>query len=165
MDLVIQIATELDIDVLTKVEIESKIHSIPDMIEPLEVDYKKRFDRWQTYFVGQSPASAKPERIVFKALIGNELVGYIAGHLTTRYDKDAEIQSFYILKEYQGKGIGGQLLHHFVKWLLQYDVKSLCVGFHEANPYQAFYIKYGGKYLNPHWIYWDEVNDLLPKLS
>lgn len=167
MKVAIQIlpATPSDIDILTQVEIASKAQSMLPYLESFEMDYEKRFARWQTYFAGQSPTSAKPERVVFKALIENELIGYIAGHLTTRYHKDAEIQSFYVLKEYQRKGVGLQLLQCFVKWLIELEAGSLCVGIAEANPYQAFYLKFNGKYLNPHWIYWDDLNKLLQDLS
>ena len=160
----IHIATITDIEELTKVEIESKLQSF-DNNETVAIDYDTRLYRWNTYFNGQSPASAKHERVVFKAVIDDDIIGYIAGHLTSRYEQDAEIQSFYIFKQQQRKGVGSKLLESFLNWLITQNAKSLCVGIAPENPYQAFYLKYGGQYLNPHWICWDDVNALHNKIS
>jgi GNAT superfamily N-acetyltransferase len=117
--------------------------------------------RWGTYFNGTSPESSKPQRIILKAVTDGTIIGYIAGHLTNRYGLDAEIQSFYILKEYQRNDTGKQLLKKFVEWLLTQPAKSLCVGIKPENKFQAFYLKYGGKHLNEHWIYWDDMEELV----
>ena len=154
----ILIADIKDAEELTRVEIESKLLSLSEIIEPFEIDYDGRLYRWGTYFRGESPQTSKPERIVFKAVIDGNILGYIAGHLTTRYDKDVEIQSFYILKEYQRKGLGKTLLSLFINWLKDNGANSLCVGIWPDNPYKAFYLKHCGQYLNAHWIYWDDLN-------
>ena len=153
----IEIAQPSDGFELTTVEIASKKTSIPNSIDSIEVDFDLRFQRWQNYFKGLSPSSSKPERIVLKALIDQKIIGYLAGHLSTRYGKDAEIQSFYILKNHQRKGIGHALLTNFSKWLKTQNAHSVCVGGEPKNPYRAFYLKYGGQLLNPHWIYWDDL--------
>ncbi len=98
-------------------------------------------------------------------MIDNKIVGFIAGHLTTRYDKDAEIQNFYILKAYQRQGIGADLLKYLAAWLQQQQARSLCVGIEPTNPYQQFYLKWGGRHLNAYWIVWDDLNLLLEKLN
>lgn len=157
-------ATISDIEELAKVEIESKIASIPEIVTGIDIDYAARLQRWHTYFKGESPKSSKPERLILKAEISEKIVGYIAGHLTTRYEKDAEIQSFYMLKEHHRNGIGKTLLNRFVQWALNQHAKSLCVGIAPENKYQAFYLKYGGQNLNPHWIYWDNLQDLIKLL-
>lgn len=153
----IQIAQPSDCFELTTVEITSKKTSIPDLIDPIEIDLDLRFQRWKNYFNRLSPSSSKPERIVLKAIIDHKIIGYLAGHLSTRYGKDAEIQSFYILKNHQRKGIGLALLTNFSKWLKTQNAQSVCVGIEPENPYRAFYLKYGGQLLNPHWIYWDDL--------
>ena len=92
-------------------------------------------------------------------------MGLIAGHLTSRYGKDAEIQKFYVLKGEQRKGIGSELLKALLRWLNKQDVKSLCVGIEPENPYQLFYFKYGGVHLNEHWIFWDDLEIIEEKLK
>jgi GNAT superfamily N-acetyltransferase len=160
----ITIATEIDIDELALVEIESKKESIPDIIEDFEIDKELRVSRWITYFKGQSPQTSKPERVVFKALSENRIVGYLAGHLTTRFDMDAEIQSFYILKPYQRQGLGMKLLKKFGEWLISEKATRLCVGISPANIYKTFYLKNNGQYLNDHWIYWSDIKELTDTL-
>jgi GNAT superfamily N-acetyltransferase len=160
----ILIATAADIDEITRVEIESKLQSLPNLMEPHDIDFETRRYRWKTWFAGQSPASAKPARTFFKVVDNEKMIGYLAIHLTTRYDTNAEIQSFYIVKQYQRKGIGTQLLKHAVSWMAKHDATSVCVGIAPENPYQAFYLKHGGSFLNPHWIVWGDVNLLREKL-
>jgi GNAT superfamily N-acetyltransferase len=161
----IQVATAADIKAITHVEIESKLQSFPELMEPHDIDFEKRAYRWKTYFAKQSPASAKPPRITLKAIDQDRMIGYLAVHLTNRYDKDAEIQSFYVLKEHQRRGIGTALLKKAISWATNLNAKSLCVGIAPENPYQQFYLKYGGSFLNPHWIVWDDINLLKLKLE
>lgn len=161
----ILIADIADINELAQVEVESKLSSFA-INEAYAIDREARLYQWQTYFAGRTPVSAKPPRKVFKAVEDNTIIGFIAVHLTTRH-KDAEIQSFYVLKDQQRTGIGSKLLRHALEWLLEQEPKpqSLCVGIFPENPYQAFYMKYGGQYLNPHWIFWDNLEMLKNKLD
>ena len=109
--------------------------------------------------------TSKPERIILKVVNDkNKIIGYLAGHLTTRYNLDSEIQSFYVLKQEQKQKVGTSLLTEFTKWLVNMNAKSLCVGFNPENKYKAFYLKHGGQYLNEHWIYWQDTTQLLQKL-
>ena len=161
----IAVATDSDIIDLTNVEINSKEESLAGITEDHEVDYPLRVSRWVAYFQGLSPQTSKPERLVLKAVVQNKLVGYIAGHLTSRYGMDAEIQSFYILRPYQRQGLGKNLLRSFAQWLVTKKAKSLCVGISPANKYKAFYFKNGGQYLNEHWIYWTDLQKQLTTTS
>ena len=162
----ILVANETDIEELTQVEIESKKKSIPECIEDFEVDHSSRYSRWQTYFKGQSPPTSKPERLMLKAVTkDNKIIGYLAGHLTTRYNMDAEIQSLYVLKQEQKKDVGTKLLAEFIKWLMNLDAKILCVGIKPENKYKAFYLKHGGQYINEHWIFWQDIGLLLKKIN
>lgn len=151
------IANTADIDEITRVEIDSKLHSFPQLIEACDINFDTRAYRWETWFAGQSPVSARPERIMFKVVDNSKIIGYLAIQLTTRFDMDAEIQSFFVLKEYQRKGVGCKLLERAIAWMGHFNTKSLCVGIAPNNPYQCFYVKHGGRYLNEHWIVWDDI--------
>ena len=145
-------------DELARVEVESKLASIPQLVEPSAVDVDARRERWRTYLRGESPSTSRPERTVLMAVAHGRVVGYLAGHLTTRFGLDAEIQSFYVLRECQRRGIGTALLARFARWLAANGARTLCVGIAPENPYQAFYLKHGGEHLNPHWIVWKELS-------
>ena len=161
----IEVASPADISALARVEIESKLQSFPEHMDAIAIDPEIRVHRWHTYFDGESPVSAKLPRIVFKAIKDKQIIGFIAGHLTTRYDKDAEIQSFYVLRSEQRNGIGSALLEKLLTWLKEQKAKSLCVGIFPENPYLVFYLKFGGLHLNPHWIYWDDLSLVQEKLE
>jgi GNAT superfamily N-acetyltransferase len=161
----IEVASKADIETLARVETESKLRSYPEYNDADGVDYNNRLHQWTTYFNGETPVGARSERIVFKAVKGEQVVGLIAGHLTNRYGKSAEIQKLYILKEEQRKGIASDLLKSLLAWLFRHHAKSLCVGIDPENPYQKFYIKYGGLHLNPHWIYWDDLAEMEQRLK
>ena len=51
------------------------------------------------------PQKAKGPRVVYIAIADGKTVGFIAGHLTERYDLEGELQSIYILPEHQHKGL------------------------------------------------------------
>lgn len=155
-------ASENDIATLANVEVASKKASIPQLLNAYDTDLASRISRWATWFRGESPAGSRPERVAYKAIVSDQTVGYLSGHLTSRYNCDAEIQSFYILKDYQRIGVGKLLFDQFVLWMAQQGAKSLCVGFDPGNPYKNFYLKQGGRYLNEHWIIWDDVSKFLP---
>jgi len=156
-NLVVTLATEADFETLTAVEIQSKRASIPECVEEVEVDPEKRHARWQTYFAGTSPSSSRPERVVFLASEAGAAIGYIAGHHTTRFDLDCEIQSFYVLKEWQRKGVGETLLRHLATWMAGKGFTSACVGVAPENPYRTFYQKHGAQIKNPHWFVWENL--------
>jgi GNAT superfamily N-acetyltransferase len=156
-------ATPSDITELTRIEIESKRLSIPHLVDPEEIDSTRRLQRWSTYFRGESPAGSKCARLVLKASAGARFVGYVAGHLTSRHGMEAEIQSFYVLREHQRKGIGSALLSTLAEWLVGMSVAQLCVGIAAENPYRAFYVKHGAHYLNEHWMYWSDIRPLVRK--
>ncbi|WP_184543586.1 GNAT family N-acetyltransferase [Mucilaginibacter sp. FT3.2] len=160
----IQIATVDDIEEITRVEIESKLQSFPLLMEAHDIDFETRAYRWKTWFAGQSPVSAKPGRAMFKMVDNNQIIGYLAIQLTSRYNKDAEIQSFYLLKPYQRSGIGTLLLKQALNWATTLNAQSLCVGIAPENPYKAFYLKHGAAFINPHWLVWNDVSLLKEQL-
>ena len=146
-----------DVHELTSVEIRSKLDSIPDLVEAIEVDADSRLKRWISYFTGESPSSSKPDRIVFGVTEAGEIIGYIAGHHTSRFDVDLEIQSFYILKKWQRKSIGTNLLVRLSQWAQVKGYVSACVGVAPLNPYRSFYLKHGAYVRNQHWLEWGNL--------
>ena len=96
-------------------------------------------------------------RVIFVAMIKLNIVGYIAGHLTSRPDPQGEIQSMNILKPQWGKGVEINLLRILAKWFKSRGVASVCVNVDEHNPYKKFYTQHGALALNNSLYRWDDI--------
>jgi GNAT superfamily N-acetyltransferase len=58
-----------------------------------------------------------------------------------------ELCAIYVLKEFQGKNIGIQLIKLVVEYFLKNTITSMIVWVLKKNPYQRFYEKMGGQYI------------------
>jgi GNAT superfamily N-acetyltransferase len=106
----------------------------------------------------QHPQKALEPRILFGALADGRMVGYIAGHFSTRHGCEGELQSIYVLPKYQRRRIGGELLKRLAGWFAARGQRSICVGVEPTNPYRRFYEKHGARYLDEHWLVWDDIS-------
>ena len=155
-----------DAPAIARTEVESKLASIPGFVSPIEVNLDARLERW-THYINRtrSPNLALDPRTVLLACAERDVVGYIACHQTTKWGVAAELQSLYILKSYQGRGIGRALFSLIVTWLEKTDLRSLGVGVHQNSPYNRFYQKLGGIQRDEHtylWTNWQELRSFLP---
>jgi len=161
-----------DLEELTRLEIKNLINLVPLGVDPNRIfppvvlDFNARLHHWLKYLSGESsPKAALRDRIMLKACLDNKMVGFIAGHLTTRFDKDAEIESFYTQDGDESTSAWAQLLLHFIDWAKQHEAMSLCVGIGpEHNQYREFLIQYGARFVNPRWVYWDDMGALAERV-
>jgi GNAT superfamily N-acetyltransferase len=58
-----------------------------------------------------------------------------------------ELCAIYVLKEFQDKKIGTQLIKLVTKYFLKNKIKSMIIWVLKENPYSRFYEKMGGKYV------------------
>src|SRR5882672_11537802 len=68
---------------------------------------------WETRIAGymsgeHNPQHALAPRTVIVAEIGGTIVGFIAGHLTRRYDCDGELEWINVLPGHRGQGISAE---------------------------------------------------------
>lgn len=61
------------------------------------------------------------------------------------YKDTAEVQALYLLKEYQKKGIGTQMVKMAAKEMSKKNYKNMIIGCLKENPSNEFYKKIGGK--------------------
>lgn len=61
------------------------------------------------------------------------------------FDHDGRIFSFYLIPEFQRKGLGGFLFRRCLRQMRSEGCSSVCLDTFEANPYRHFYEKMGGK--------------------
>jgi GNAT superfamily N-acetyltransferase len=58
-----------------------------------------------------------------------------------------ELCAIYVLKDFQDKKIGTDLVKLVIKYFLRHNIKSMIVWVLKENPYQRFYEKMGGQYV------------------
>jgi GNAT superfamily N-acetyltransferase len=105
------------------------------------------------------PQHALEKRVVFVASIYNEIIGFIAGHLTHRYNCDGELQWINVVHEYRGKGVSTGLLLVLAKWFITQNALTVCIDVDPENTTaQKFYRNHGAENLNAHWLYWKDIS-------
>lgn len=75
------------------------------------------------------------------------VVGFVdyAYRESGNFDHDGRIFSFYVVPEFQRRGIGGLLFRTCLRRMRNEEYRSACLDTFEANPYRAFYEKMGGR--------------------
>lgn len=111
-----------------------------------KMSYEEREQRWAAHF-----ATTQDSYFTFVALDDSEkIVGFIRGGTYRESDPtyDGELHAIYILKEYQGKGIGHQLTQTLIKRLLEVGIQSMILWvFAENQAARRFYEALGGQYV------------------
>ena len=110
------------------------------------------------------PQQALAPRTAFVALDGNSVVGYVAGHATTRYGYDGEVQYLYVAPVYRRKGVASTLLRLVAKWFVARQILRVCVNADiDSAGAVPFYVALGATPLNVHWYVWDDIARLIRK--
>ena len=123
-------------------------------------------DYWKTrierYMRGeQDPQKALKPRILYVALQNSVVIGFIAGHLTRRYECDGEMQWINVIAEERNFGIAAALLHLLGQWFASQHAFKICVDVDPDNIVaRNFYIKHGATELNRHWLVWNDVRSI-----
>jgi GNAT superfamily N-acetyltransferase len=104
------------------------------------------------------PQQALLPRVIYVALGGGSLVGFIAGHLTRRYSCDGEREWIDVIPERRRSGIASELLRHLAAWFVAQKALRICVDVDPANTIgRTFYRRHGAGDLNPSWLVWDDI--------
>jgi GNAT superfamily N-acetyltransferase len=127
-----------------------------------------RAREWQTadfwtasigsYLAGtRSPQQAQSHRAVWVALEDHAVVGFVAGHLTTRFGCDGELQWINVLAQHRGKGIAGRLMNTMLEWFRHQNALRICVNVEPDNaPARALYARHGAIPLSQFWMIWED---------
>jgi ribosomal protein S18 acetylase RimI-like enzyme len=126
-----------------------------------EVEYWE--NRISGYLEGRlSPQHALAPRHCYVAVEKHELVGFVAGHLTCRYDCGGEIEWINVAPEWRGRGVASELLRLIAKWFVEQGAPRVCVDVEPANAVaRAFYRLHRTEDLNRHWLVWNDISVLL----
>jgi GNAT superfamily N-acetyltransferase len=116
-------------------------------------------DRIRRYLRGEHcPQKSLTARAAFVAVDRGTVVGFVAGHRTTRYGCDAELQWINVLTERRRTGIAGALLMTMASWFADQNAIRVCVNVEQQNSAaRNLYTKYGAQALNEHWMVWGNI--------
>lgn len=130
-----------------KVHVDSWLSTYKGLIpdEKLnQLSYKKSEKKWKQNIEN---SLRSPEEILLVAEVDGEIIGFCNGGL----NKDIKTQEYqsclsaiYILKEFQRKGIGKNLISKFVEYIQKLNLNSMLIWVLEENQSRAFYEKMGG---------------------
>ena len=116
-------------------------------------------ERMGRYLAGEHhPQHALAPRVIYVAEAGGAMVGFIAGHLTTRFGCDGELQWIFVLPGQRGDGIADRLFDRLAAWFTDHDAHRVCVNVEPDNARaRAFYARHGAAPIHPYWMMWDDI--------
>jgi len=124
---------------------------------------------WQMRIAGYMNAELHPQqalsqRVVFLAAENETVLGFIAGHLTTRFSCDGELQWINVVPAYRRTGMATELLRVLAAWFIEQDAFNICVNaaIDDATG-QRFYKRNGAEDLSDHWLVWKDISVVLKK--
>jgi GNAT superfamily N-acetyltransferase len=117
-------------------------------------------DRITRYLRGEhSPQKALAP--LFVAIDREELVGFVAGHRTTRFACEGELQWIDVREDRRRVGIAYRLVEKIGAWFVEQKAGRICVNVDPVNaPARRLYDKCGAQVLNEHWMVWDDARKM-----
>lgn len=115
--------------------------------------------RLAAYLSGEHhPRHALRPRVAIVAEENYQIVGFIAGHLTRRYNCQGELQWINVAEPRRRHGIATGLLGQLADWFSDYGAHRVCVDVQPRNiGARAFYARHGAEPLNDHWMVWNNI--------
>ena len=116
--------------------------------------------RMAAYFEGEHhPQKALLARVGYVALVNQEIIGYIAGHRTTRHGCAGEVQYLFVATSQRRRGIATALIRLLANWFSEQGARQVCVGVADDSPKEArpFYESVGAIPFKRHWYAWEDI--------
>jgi ribosomal protein S18 acetylase RimI-like enzyme len=146
---------------------EATSADVPAMVRSRAADHQAgpADARMAGYLDGRHhPQQALAPRTAFVALAGDDVVGYVAGHATTRYECSGEVQYLYVAPPYRRAGVALRLLRLLARWFHSRGIHRVCVNADiESAGAVAFYTAQGAVRLNEYWYVWEDIEVLLAR--
>jgi GNAT superfamily N-acetyltransferase len=116
------------------------------------------------YLIGEHhPQRALPARAAFVALAEGALTGFIAGHLTTRFGCDGELQWLLVAPAWRGSAAAPGLLQVLAAWFAAQRAARICVNVALENVgARRFYARCGAVDLSEGWMVWPDISVSAP---
>jgi len=105
------------------------------------------------------PQQALRPRIAYVALVDDVIVGYTAGHRTTRHDCEGELQCLFVSPKFRRQGIATELLKLLARWFESQNARKVCVALAGDSPPEAqpFCDSAGAVPLKKYWYAWEDI--------
>ncbi len=122
---------------------------------------------WQTrisaYLTAKiSARQALPESATFVAAVDGAVVGFVAGHRTTRHNCQGELQWINVARRQRGRGIAARLVATMAGWFVEQQALRVCVDVVPENTAaRGLYAKHGAVDLKPNWMVWEDIRTAL----
>jgi GNAT superfamily N-acetyltransferase len=140
-------ATTADVPAMSRCQLADPVNPVAD-------------SRMGAYFECQHhPQQALLARVGYVALVDEVIVGYIAGHRTTRHGCAGEVQYLFVTPLYRRRGIATALFRLLAKWFHSQAAQQVCVGVADDSPKEArpFYESVGASPFKRHWYAWADI--------
>jgi GNAT superfamily N-acetyltransferase len=118
-------------------------------------------ERMAGYLAGtHHPQEALPPREMWLASEDGAPIGYVAGHLTRRFQCDGELQWIYVAPPARGTPVAGELLRILAGWFVTQGARRICVDVGDERA-RRFYRRHGAVEIRQHWMMWDDIGTVL----
>lgn len=107
------------------------------------------------------PQFALPPRVAYVSFQDDVLNGFIAGHLTTRFGCQRELQWILVDPGYRGGSVASDLLIRMAEWFTQNASTRVCVNVEPENVRaRGFYQSHGAVELSEYWLHWRNISEV-----
>ena len=106
------------------------------------------------------PQEALQAREMWLVSVDGSAIGYVAGHLTRRFECDGELQWIYVAPEARGTPVAGELLRIMARWFVAQGARRICVDVGDERA-RRFYRRHGAVEISQHWMTWDDIGTVL----
>jgi ribosomal protein S18 acetylase RimI-like enzyme len=147
---------------------EATLNDLPAMSR-LRAEHWGAANEWEpritAYMIRQqTPQFGLQPRAVYVAVDDNEVVGLIAGHLTTRFACQGELQWLNVANTHRGRRIADALLHKLAEWFIAEKAHKVCVNVAPSNdPARTVYTRHGAVSMGPQWLVFEDIRTAFAK--
>ena len=119
--------------------------------------------RMAAYFDRQHhPQQALLPRVGYVALANDTVIGYIAGHRTTRHGCSGEVQYVFVAPAYRRRGIGTALLQLLAEWFQAQAAQKVRVAVLTVLQRPSLSMRgVGASRLKRNWCAWEDIGTLV----
>ncbi len=104
------------------------------------------------------PQQALLPRVAWLATVELAVIGYVAGHLSRRFDCAGELQYLFVAPPYRRIGVARELVTRLAEWFVAQGAHRICVNVDDASAgARPFYESLGAITLHPHWMAWPDI--------